>query len=251
MNDTYWNAVLKFPSKTSLIESAYHNNFVWRLFFYGQLFVNIRAAIVNYVDIFIAPKTKINESFPTAQFAIDAFHKPLRLEVTDKSRGLLLYIRSYLPLRQLTKHKIFSDIQAFIFEINLKKKKWLFLSIYKPPSQNCQYFLDSLHNIIDFYSSIYDNHIVLGDFNTDPSHTQLSVFMEHYNYYNLIKSNNYFKGDGSCKDLILNNRKYCLKKNKFLWNWYKNLINTLDILLIPLIYMNFLIKRSANTAWYR
>ena len=91
-----------------------------------------------------------------------------------------------------------------------------FLSIYKPPSQNCQYFLDSLHNIIDFYSSIYDNHIVLGDFNTDPSHTQLSVFMEHYNYYNLIKSNNYFKGDGSCKDLILNNRKYCLKKNKFL-----------------------------------
>ena len=34
-----------------------------------------------------------------------------------------------------------------------------------------QYFLDSLRNIIDFYSGIYDNHIVLGDFNMDPSHT--------------------------------------------------------------------------------
>ena len=45
----------------------------------------------------------------------------------------------------------------------------------------------------------------------DPSHTQLSAFMEHYNYYNLIKNNTCFKGDGSCIDLILTNRKYCFK----------------------------------------
>ena len=49
---------------------------------------------------------------------------------------------------------------------------------------------------------------MLGDFNMDPSHTQLSAFMEHYNYYNLIKNNTCFKGDGSCIDLI---RKYCFK----------------------------------------
>ena len=150
-------------------------------------FDSVRAAIVNYVDIFIAAETKINESFPTAQFAIDGFHKPLRLDATDKSGGLLVYVRSYLPLRQLTKHEIPSDIQALVFEINLRKEKWFFLSIYKPRSQNCQYFLDSLHSIIYFYSGVYDNHIVLGDFNMDHSHTQLSAFMEHYNYYNLIK----------------------------------------------------------------
>ena len=74
---------------------------------------------------------------------------------------ILVYIRSYLPLRQLTKHKIFSDIQALAFEISLRKEKWFLLTIYKPPLQNCQYFLDSWHNIIDFYSGIYDNHIVL------------------------------------------------------------------------------------------
>ena len=131
------------------------------------------------------------------------------------SGGLLVYVRSYSPLRQLTKHKISSDIQALVFEINLRKEKWFFLSIYKPPSQTCQYFLDSLQNIIDFYSGIYDNHIVLGDFNIDPSHTQLSAFMEHYNYYNLIKSNTCFKGDGSCIDLILTNRKYYFKNTSY------------------------------------
>ena len=96
-----------------------------------------------------------------------------------KVGDLLVYVRSYLPLRQLTKHEISSDIQALVFEINLKKEKWFLLNIYKPPSPNCQYFLDSLHNINDFYSGVYDNHIVLGDFNMDSSHTQLSTFIEH------------------------------------------------------------------------
>ena len=146
-----------------------------------------------------------------AQFAIDGFHKPLRLAVTDKSGGQLVYIRSYLSLRQFNKHKISSDIQALVFQINLRKEKWFFLRICKPLSYNYRYFLDSLHNIIVFYSGIYDNCIVLGDFNMDPSHTQLSAFMEHYNYYNLIKNNTCFKGDGSCIVLKLTNRKYCFK----------------------------------------
>ena len=52
---------------------------------------------------------------------------------------------------------------------------------------------------------------MLGDFDLNPSHTQLSAFMEDYNYYNLMKNNTCFKGDGSCIDLILTNRKYCFK----------------------------------------
>ena len=37
-------------------------------------FDSVKAALVDYIDIFIAAETKINESFPTAQFAIDGFH---------------------------------------------------------------------------------------------------------------------------------------------------------------------------------
>ena len=84
-----------------------------------------------------------------------------------------------------------------------------FLKHIQAPIANCQYFLDSFLNIIDFYSGICDNHIVLGDFNMDPS--QLSAFMEQYNYYNLIKNSTCFKGDGSCINLILTNRKYCFR----------------------------------------
>ena len=55
-------------------------------------FDSVRAALVNSVDLFIVAETKIRKSFSCAQFAIDGFHKPLRLDVTDKSGGLLVYV---------------------------------------------------------------------------------------------------------------------------------------------------------------
>ena len=116
-------------------------------------------------------KQRLTSLFLLLSLQLIDFTNLLGSMLQTKSGGLLVYVRSYLPLRQLTKHEISSDIQAFVIEINLRKEKWFFLSIYNHPSQNCQYFLDSIHNIIDFYSGVYDNHIVLGDFNIDPSHT--------------------------------------------------------------------------------
>ena len=86
-------------------------------------FDSVQKALANYVDIFIAAEAKISKSFPTAQFAFDEFYKPLMLNVTNKSGSLLVYVRSYLLLRQLNNHKIFPDMQAFAFEINLRKEK--------------------------------------------------------------------------------------------------------------------------------
>ena len=70
------------------------------------MFYSDKEALVNYFGILIAAKTMINESFPTAQFAIDGLHEPLRQDVTKKSGGLLVYVRLYLSLLQLTKHII-------------------------------------------------------------------------------------------------------------------------------------------------
>ena len=76
-----------------------------------------------------------------------------------------------LPSRLLKNFDISSDIQVIPFELNLRRKKWMFMCIYRPPSQNKQYFLDKLSEIINQYSSIYDNYIILGDFNMEPSYS--------------------------------------------------------------------------------
>ena len=104
-------------------------------------------------------------------------HKPLRLDISDKSGDLLVYVRSYLLPRQLTKFETPSYIQAIPFEVNMRKKKWFFLCIYKPPSMKSQYFLDSLSDIIDCYSNVYNNHILIGDFNLEPSQMYLETFI--------------------------------------------------------------------------
>ena len=116
-----------------------------------------------------------------------------------------------MPSRLLSNHISPKDIQAIPFELNLRKEKWMFVSNYRPLKQGSQYFLENLSLIIDHYSSIYDNHIILGDTNMEPKNPKLASFMNSFNLYNLIKSNTCFKGSGSCIDLILTNRKYCYK----------------------------------------
>ena len=78
---------------------------------------------------------------------------------------------------------------------------------------NKQYFLEKVSEIIDHFSSIYDNYIIIGDFNIEPNDSVLETFMQSHNLFNLIKSDTCFKGRGSCIDLILTNRKFCFKNS--------------------------------------
>ena len=74
--------------------------------------------------------TKIDESFPTAQFILPRYHKPYRLDITVKQVGLLVYIKSHLPSKLLSIHNTSNDIQVIPVELNLRKEKWMFMCIY-------------------------------------------------------------------------------------------------------------------------
>ena len=96
------------------------------------------------------------------------------------------------------------------FELNLRKEKWLFVSIYKPPLQSNNHFLGTLNDLLDFYSGIYDSKVVFGEINVEPTNPVMINFMDSQNFTNLLKTT-CFKWVGCCIDLILTNRKYCLK----------------------------------------
>ena len=116
-----------------------------------------------------------------------------------------------MPSRLLSNLISPKNIHVIPSELNLRNEKWIFVCIYRPPKQDSQYFLENLSLIIDHYSSIYDNHIILGDFNMEPKNPKLASFMHSFNLCNLIKSNTCLKGSSSCIDLFLTNRKYCFK----------------------------------------
>ena len=72
------------------------------------------------------------------------------MDINDRSGGLLVYIKASLPSKILTNFKLLIKIQTMPFERNVRKEKWLFVSIYKPQSQSNQYFLDILGDLLDF-----------------------------------------------------------------------------------------------------
>ena len=117
-------------------------------------FENLCDIVGNNVDVLSIAETKLDSSFPNAHFLLPAFQEPLRLDINHRSGGLLVYTMASLPSKILSKFKLSITIQIIPFEINLRKEKWLFVSIYKPPSQSNQYFLDILGDLLDFYKTM-------------------------------------------------------------------------------------------------
>ena len=146
-------------------------------------------------------EAKLDSSFPMIQFVIPGFHHPFRPDINRRSGGLLVYVKGSIPARVLTSFSTPADTQIIVFEINLRKKKWLFVGIYKPPSLNGQYFLDNLSDLPDFYPNHYDSKVIIGDFNLKPTDPLKMIFLNELDLINLIKNNTCFKGEGSCIDL--------------------------------------------------
>ena len=174
-------------------------------------FENFKEIINGNVDIFTIAETKLDGSFPTSQFELEGYYSPFRLDITKQSGGLLVYIKSSIPSRQLSYGSICNSIQAIPFEINLRQEKWLTILIYRPPSQDSGFFIHTLTEIIDHFATKYDNHLIMGDFNMEPNNRMFKDFLDSNNLTNLIKTNTCFKGKGSSIDLILTNRKYSFK----------------------------------------
>ena len=170
--------------------------------------------IVNgNIDIKCIAETKFDESFPNNQFVLVGYHLPYRLDITDKKGGLMVFVKSHIPLRRLNAFKIPSNIQIVPFEINLRKEKWLFASIYKAPSKENKYFLWYLTDLLEFYSTLYGKVIVLGDFNIEVENKAMKDFLQEHTFCNMMKQNTCFKSDGgSCIDLLITNSKFSFMK---------------------------------------
>ena len=52
----------------------------------------LKFVIDNKIDIFLTSETKLDDSFPTAQFLIERFGTPYRHDRNSKGGGLLLHI---------------------------------------------------------------------------------------------------------------------------------------------------------------
>ena len=84
--------------------------------------------VKDNVDILLISETKIDSSFPTAQFNMNGF-TTYRCDININGGGITLYVREDIPSSLL---KIDTSIEALYVEINVRKKKWLIGCSYNP-----------------------------------------------------------------------------------------------------------------------
>ena len=92
--------------------------------------------VINNIDVLLVSETKLDDSFPTAQFLLDRFSKPYRLDLCSNGGGLLLYIKDGISSRLLTDHRLPDNVECLFTEINIKNKKWLLCCSYNPHRNN-------------------------------------------------------------------------------------------------------------------
>ena len=86
-------------------------------------------------------------------------------------------------------------------------------SIYKPPQSCGKMFIEILSNQLNDLHIIYDNILLLGNFNTTPESLKLQDFCDTHGLENLIKEPTCFEGiNPTWTDLVLTNQKQFFMK---------------------------------------
>ena len=169
-------------------------------------FEALQFIINRNLDIILLSETKLDDSFPSAQFMLKNFGIPYRFDRNSNGGGLLLYVREDIPSKFL-KVKSDCNIESICAEVNLRKRKWFINGSYSPNKSFSLNHLECLNPIIDEYSKVYQNLLFLGDFNASVSEKCLAEFCNLNELTSLTKKPTCFKNPGkpTCIDLILTN----------------------------------------------
>ena len=156
------------------------------------------------LDIILLSETKLDDSFPSAQFILKGYGVPYRFDRNSKGGGLLFYIREDIPSKFL-KLRSGCNIESICVEINLRKRKWFINSSNNPLITN---HLECPNRIIDEYRKKYQNFLFLGDFNVTTNEKYMEEFCNLNGLTSLIKKPACFKNvdKPTCIDLILTNQ---------------------------------------------
>ena len=178
--------------------------------------IELRPVVQDLEPIILAiAETKLNDSFPSAQFRIDGYCCPqeYRKDRTYNSGGgLLIYVKKGIPTKRLRKLEPLG-IESIFIEIHIKQQKWCIINIYRSEDVKVDDFLSILSKSLDQVIKTYENIMVIGDMNIDyskkkPKIKKLKTFCDAFDLTNLIKSATCFQSADhpSSIDLMLTNK---------------------------------------------
>ena len=171
------------------------------------------------IDFISISETKLDESFPSAQFHTDSYFL-FRRDRNKHGGGLAAFVKSGLLPKCI--NELESDkIEILAVEINIDERKWIILNVYKCPESNVDNFMEETGKIPDKTFSKCHCIILMGDINIESNETEqtktasklLKELCITYDLYNLVT-------ESTCStclsaiDVILTNCKYNFMHSK-------------------------------------
>ena len=163
----------------------------------------------GHVDVLCISETKLDSSFPDAQFAVEHFS----LYWSDRNAhggGILCYIKSNIP------HRIRNDcalnangVENITLQLKLTSVNMFISCMYRPPKVHVSHLITSLEHVCEKCicdgSSLY----IIGDLNVDmmTKSNALADTLDVFNLRNVVRKPTCFKNvlNPSLLDVILTN----------------------------------------------
>ena len=154
-------------------------------------------------------ETKIDNTFPTEQFKIEGYSRPIRLDRNSHGGGIMFFVRDDLSCHELLSHKLPINYECTFLEMTIRKTKWLIVGGCNPHKENISYFLKYVSREMDKYLLKYENLLLLGDWNSAVTEKEMKDFCLRYGLENLIKVPTCYKNpeNPSSIDVMLTNKK--------------------------------------------
>ena len=148
---------------------------------FSNKFDTIKLVIQGKIDIMVIVETKLNNPYPISQFHIEGYATPFRRDRNKYGGGILINVREDIPCKLLDRHIFPDDIEGLFVELNFRKSKLLLLGTCHPPSQDDNYYFQTVGNDLEVYITKYEKYILAGDFKAEVSN--LSNFLDMHGLY--------------------------------------------------------------------
>ena len=99
-------------------------------------------------DYFVLSETKLDDSFPSAQFYIENYEIRNRSDRDKNGGGLIEFVRKGFITKKIKEYEA-KVSETIASEFTTSNKKWFCLSVYRPPtSTNLDIFFKELTNFL-------------------------------------------------------------------------------------------------------
>ena len=86
----------------------------------------LSSMVKDSIDILMVSETKLDSSFPQAQFRMEGYAPPFRYDRKSYGGGILLFIREDIPTKIISITPL-KDFEGIFVELNFRKKKFYYV----------------------------------------------------------------------------------------------------------------------------